>query len=100
MRSGTPQPRCTTCVSFRRECGQRSWTLEDQLADQPEVATRHRKRMRANPVAPWELRVGDFRVFYDVATPADEKADPEVVILAIGVKRHNRTWIGGEEQEL
>jgi hypothetical protein len=44
------------------------------------------------PLAPWELRVGDFRVFYDVIL---EKAT--VVVVAVGQKVHNKLFIGGEE---
>jgi mRNA-degrading endonuclease RelE of RelBE toxin-antitoxin system len=66
-----------------------------QLADQPNQPTRNRKRLTANALAPWELRVGDFRVFYDV-DPLEE----EVVILSIGHKVHGTLRIGGEEIEL
>jgi hypothetical protein len=52
--------------------------------------------MRPNPIAPWELRIGDLRVYYDVeSTP-----EPKVLIRAIGVKERNRVLIGGEEIEL
>ncbi len=74
--------------------------VDDQLRHQPDVPTRRRKRMRNNPVAPWELRVGDYRVFYDVVLEAEEAGKPEVVVLAIGLKIRNRVWIGGEEHEL
>jgi hypothetical protein len=49
-----------------------------------------------HPVAPWELRVGQLRVFYDVSegTPAT------VRILAVGVKERNIVRIGGEEIQL
>ena len=30
------------------------------------VETKRRKQLRPNPVAPWELRIGDYRVFYEV----------------------------------
>jgi mRNA interferase RelE/StbE len=30
------------------------------------VPSKRRKRLRSNPLAPWELRVGEFRVFYEV----------------------------------
>ena len=33
---------------------------------QPTVKTKNRKPMRPNPLAPWELRIGDLRVYYDV----------------------------------
>jgi mRNA-degrading endonuclease RelE of RelBE toxin-antitoxin system len=66
-----------------------------QLTHQPHQQTQHRKMLEGNPIAPWELRVGNFRVFYDV--------DPEVervIIVAIGHKVHNRLRIGEEEVEL
>jgi mRNA-degrading endonuclease RelE of RelBE toxin-antitoxin system len=50
---------------------------------------------RPNQVAPWELRVGDFRVFYDVNVD-----DQVVTVVAVGHKAHNRLRIGGEEIEL
>jgi len=52
--------------------------------------------MRPNPIAPWELGIGDLRVYYDI------QEDPEklVTVLAIGVKDRNRIRIGGEEVEL
>ncbi len=69
--------------------------VERQLAYQPTVETRNRKPMRPNPVAPWELRVGNLRVYYDV-----EEEDQVVLILAVGVKRRNRLYIGKEEIKL
>ena len=66
------------------------------LTHEPTVPTRQRKVLRANAVAPWELRIGDLRVYYEV------KDDPErvVVVKAIGVKERNRVLIGGEEVEV
>ena len=69
--------------------------IADQLVQQPDQPTGHRKPLEENSVAPWELRVGDFRVFYDVS-----HEDQVVAVLAIGRKTHNRLWIGGEEIEL
>lgn len=66
-----------------------------QLTDQPEKPTRDRKRLEENELAPWELRVGDFRVFYDV-----DRESSMVVVIAIGQKTHNVLRIGGEEIEL
>jgi mRNA-degrading endonuclease RelE of RelBE toxin-antitoxin system len=40
--------------------------IDAQLKYEPDVETRNRKRLRPNNVAEWELRVGRFRVFYDV----------------------------------
>lgn len=71
-------------------------SLETQLAFQPTVETRNRKRLRPNPVAPWELRLGRLRVYFDV------EAQPHrlVRVEAIGIKIRHRILIGGEEVEL
>ena len=52
--------------------------------------------MRPNPIAPWELRIGDLRVYYDV----EDDPDSRVIVLAVGVKERNRLRIGGEEIKL
>lgn len=70
--------------------------VDEQLASQPAVETRNRKPMRPNPVAPWELRISDIRVYYDI----QEEPEPKVTILAVGIKDRNRVRIGGEEIEL
>ena len=70
--------------------------VDKQLAHQPGVETRNRKPMRPNPVAPWELRIGDLRVYYDV----EEEPEPSVLIRAVGIKLRNRVRIGNEVIEL
>jgi hypothetical protein len=72
--------------------------VDQQLAYQPLVETRNRKPMRPNPVAPWELRIGNLRVYYDV--DAAELPEPIVRIRAVGIKYRNRVMIGGEAIEL
>lgn len=67
--------------------------VDYQLAYQPLIETRNRKPMRPNPVAPWELRIGTLRVYYDVA----DTPEPTVFIRAVGIKYRNRVMIGGEE---
>ena len=48
-------------------------SIEEQLTHEPETATRNRKLLENltppwQTVAPiWELRVGEYRVFYDVS---------------------------------
>ena len=61
-----------------------------RLRDQPTTPTRAIKRLRPNPLVEFELRVGEFRVLYNV------EAD-EVVILIIGQKVGNTLIVGGEE---
>ncbi len=71
-------------------------TVDEQLTYQPTVETRNRKLMRPNPLAPWELRIGQLRVYYDV----EEEPEPVVVILAVGVKERNLVRIGKEIVDL
>jgi mRNA-degrading endonuclease RelE of RelBE toxin-antitoxin system len=70
--------------------------VENQLGHRPLAETRHRKPLRPNPIAPWELRIRHLRIFYEVA--ADE-AGP-VRILAVGRKDRNVLKIGDEEIQL
>jgi len=70
--------------------------LPRQLGHQPTVTTRNRKRLVANPIAPWELRVGRYRVYFEV----QEKPERVVTILAIGVKVREKVMIGGVEVRL
>ena len=70
--------------------------VDTQLSYQPTIETRNRKPMRPNPVAPWELRIGVLRVYYDV----EAEPDPVVRVLAVGVKTRNRVRIGREVIEL
>ena len=52
--------------------------------------------MRPNPIAPWELRIGDLRVYYDV----EDEPEPVVCVRAVGVKDRNTVRIGGKVIEL
>jgi mRNA-degrading endonuclease RelE of RelBE toxin-antitoxin system len=70
--------------------------VEQQLRYEPNVETRNRKPMRPNPLAPWELRIGDLRVYYDV----EETPEPLVSIRAVGIKDRTRILIGNEEIQL
>jgi mRNA-degrading endonuclease RelE of RelBE toxin-antitoxin system len=69
--------------------------VEAQLAHEPLVETRNRKPMRPNPLAPWELRIGPLRVYYDV-----DEVERKVLIRAVGVKDRNRVRIGRKEFSL
>ena len=71
-------------------------TVDKQLAHQPKLETRNRKPMRPNPLAPWELRIGNLRAYYDV----EEEPQPVVYIRAVGIKERNRVRIGREVMEL
>jgi mRNA-degrading endonuclease RelE of RelBE toxin-antitoxin system len=69
--------------------------IEEQLQHQPTEETHHRKRLRPNALAEWELRVDTFRVFYDI-----DAENASVKIEAIGQKLRNKLFIHGEEYEL
>lgn len=71
-------------------------TVDEQLTHQPTVETRNRKPMRPNPLAPWELRIGALRVYYDV----EDIPEPKVYIRAVGIKERNRVRIAGAIFEL
>ena len=69
--------------------------VEIQLTYHPNQQTRDRKQLRPNQLSEWELRVGEFRVFYDV-----DEEDVTVKIEAIGHKRGSTLFIRGEEYRL
>ncbi len=70
--------------------------VDERLVYEPLVETRNRKPMRPNPLAPWEVRIGNLRVYYDV----EEVPEPVVHIRAVGIKERNRVRIGKEVIEL
>ncbi len=71
-------------------------SVDRKLKHQPTLPSRNRKLLRANAVAPWELRLGSLRVYFDVA----EDPAPVVTVRAVGVKVRDRVHIGGEEADL
>ena len=58
------------------------------------VETGRRKPLRPNRLATWELRIDDYRVFYDL------EEDDEVKVVAVGHKEHNDLYIRGKKVEL
>jgi len=69
-------------------------SIKRHLAHEANQETRRHKKLTDHPIAPWELRVGDFRVFYDIR---DEMV---VKITAIGHKVHSDLFIRGKKVEL
>jgi mRNA-degrading endonuclease RelE of RelBE toxin-antitoxin system len=69
--------------------------IEAQLQHQPTVETRNRFQLRPNQTAEWELRMGKFRVFYDVDDPAQI-----VSIEAVGFKVGHKLFFRGKESGL
>jgi mRNA-degrading endonuclease RelE of RelBE toxin-antitoxin system len=70
--------------------------IDRSLLYEAAVKTRNRKPMRPNPLAPWELRIGSIRVYYDVIDEPIWK----VVILAVGIKQRDKVRIGKEVCDL
>jgi mRNA-degrading endonuclease RelE of RelBE toxin-antitoxin system len=70
--------------------------VEVQLVHEPLVETTNRKPLRPNPIAPWELRVGDLRIVYEVSAEMPATVD----VLAVGRKVGNILKIEGEEIKL
>lgn len=64
------------------------------LSDDANIESKRRKPMRANPIGGWELRLGDFRVFYDI------EDDDTVNVVAVGHKEHADLYIRGEKVDL
>jgi mRNA-degrading endonuclease RelE of RelBE toxin-antitoxin system len=62
------------------------------LEFEPARATNNRKPLRSHPIASWELRIGKYRVFYEV----DETAHV-VTVVSIGHKDHNTLFVRGKE---
>jgi mRNA-degrading endonuclease RelE of RelBE toxin-antitoxin system len=69
--------------------------IDQQLMHMPEVETRNRKLLDLNLLAAWELRVGHYRVFYDV-----DAVTSLVLVKAVGWKEHNTLYIRGKEYVL
>src|SRR5437016_5447772 len=69
--------------------------IYENLEYEPTVEIRNRKRLRPNETAEWELRLGKFRVFYDVV-----EAIRIVAIEAIAEKKGNSLFFQGEERDL
>jgi mRNA-degrading endonuclease RelE of RelBE toxin-antitoxin system len=69
--------------------------IETQLLYEPIFETKKRKWLRPNEIAEWELRIGKFRVFYNV-----DKEKLIVSIEAIGFKIGNVLFIRDKERKL
>jgi mRNA-degrading endonuclease RelE of RelBE toxin-antitoxin system len=66
--------------------------VEAQLTFEPLSETRNRKPLEDNSLAERQLRIGVYRVFYDVST--DEAT---VKVKAVGYKKHNALYLRGKE---
>jgi mRNA-degrading endonuclease RelE of RelBE toxin-antitoxin system len=68
---------------------------EVQLSYEPATETRNRKLLESNVLGEWELRIGLYRVFYDVDVDG-----ATVKIKAVGYKKHNTLYLRGKEYTL
>ena len=68
-----------------------------QLPYEPTKESRNRKLLGENELSDWELRVGKYRIFYDVMIEEDRQI---VKIKAVGYKEHNILYIGKQRFEL
>jgi mRNA-degrading endonuclease RelE of RelBE toxin-antitoxin system len=71
--------------------------IDEQLSHEPTTETRNRKRLSESELSDWELRVQDFRVFYDIAIKDERQV---VKIKAVGHKEHGVLRIGDKEVQL
>jgi mRNA-degrading endonuclease RelE of RelBE toxin-antitoxin system len=65
--------------------GIRTFLTRDAL-----VETNRRKPLEPNQLGAWELRIEQYRVFYDVE-------DDIVYVTAVGYKQHNDLYIRGKK---
>jgi len=70
--------------------------VDRYLIFEPDLESNSRKRLRPNELAEWELRLGKYRVFYDVKNNTVKI----VKVIAVGYKKHNNLFIRGEEFDL
>jgi mRNA-degrading endonuclease RelE of RelBE toxin-antitoxin system len=69
--------------------------IESQLSHLAAQEKCNRKRLRPNRLAEWELRLGDFRVFYDF-----DQDNALVKIEAVGYKEGSKLFVHGQEYQL
>lgn len=69
--------------------------IEVNLLYEPTIETRNRKPLRQNNTAEWELRLGEYRVLYNV-----DQLVRIVSIERVAAKPGNKYMFQGEEREL
>ena len=65
-------------------------SVQSRLVSKPTTESKAIKRLRPNPLAQFELRVGNLRVLYNVQ-------ETEVVLLLVGIKSGNKLTVEGRE---
>jgi len=69
--------------------------MDTQLRYEPTIETRNRKPLEPNALGEWELRIGEYRVFYDI-----DAVEATVKVKAIGYKEHNTLYLRRKEYTL
>jgi mRNA-degrading endonuclease RelE of RelBE toxin-antitoxin system len=69
--------------------------IKEQLVHEPHSEVKNRKKLRDNPLANWELRIGKYRIFYEI-----NEDTLSVTIISVGYKQHNLLFIRDKEVEL
>ena len=88
----------TSAAYGLRRGPERSHTIIRELLQAAATGDRSQndqKKLRENPIAPWEVKVGKYRVFYAI-----EPDEHVVVIVSIGHKEHNTLYIRGKVVQL
>lgn len=67
--------------------------IDKFLGIEANIESNRRKRLRPNLIAPWELRMGDLWVFYEVVGSV-------VRVTAIGQKFHNDLFVRGQRKDV
>lgn len=89
------KPRAEGDIQYYRVSEQRVIIdgIKQHLRDEPTVVSKRKKQLRPNQIAPWELRVDIYRVFYEVDKTT-------VHVVSVGHKVHNTLYIRGKEVDL
>jgi mRNA-degrading endonuclease RelE of RelBE toxin-antitoxin system len=89
------QPNAEGDIEYYRVNEQRTIIdgIKTHLRDQPDIESRRKKILRPNQIAPWELRIDMYRVFYKIEGTT-------VLVVAVGHKVHNTLYIRGKEVDL
>ncbi len=69
--------------------------INTHLKYQPDRETRNLKRMKSNLYAQWELRIGNFRILYNI-----EQEVQIVEIQRLGEKQGNQFFFRGQGDNL
>ena len=68
--------------------------IATHLANDATVETKRRKKLDPNRIAPWELRIDHYRIFYAI------EQTTVINVVAIGYKEHNDLYIRGKRVDL